>query len=225
MTKPEQHAPVPLSWKAKNVNAQVAKVGWKPLNKKMIFRLAMCAFYAASYGYTYGTRTDWFYAWPLEDGNGTVVSMDHNPTMNIDNTNVVVEVVLEGFLTNGKEVYTCDNRTYFLNETGPIPNLVNDAGCDMSIEEDMAAGILYVIVPLIGVMIFFFILFIMIKLYFGKYNQLLGLIKFKEFKNRGTHEVSWKPDKFSFAFSIMCNAKSFTNVALTEDECKSNGGD
>ena len=48
--------------------------------------------------------------------------------------------------------------------------------------------------------------FIAHRLYTGKYNQLLLIVKF----TRDGDDQALKPEKLAVAYTIMCNAKTFT---------------
>lgn len=116
------------------------------------------------------------------------------------------EVALEAVLTD-EDYFMCDGTTFYLNGTGPIgsENVVYD---NSTYEVLRNMGIYW------GLSIGFFVLFIIAKLYLGQYNQLLLLVKFEK-----DDDDEVKPVKLSFAYTIMCNAKSFSNVVFT-DLCK-----
>jgi hypothetical protein len=195
--------PVPLSWKFKDINEQVVPQGWKPFSKKMYFQLLASAIYATVYGMTY-SKVNAYYEWPQKDYYADMeLYFTPDPI-------VAIERIL-----SGDEMIFCDGKQYYKNGTGPIFSSQNETTYDI---QTGISDFVDIMGPLWGLVIFLFIAFTTAKLYYGKYNQLLGIVKFKEVTRQGVVEII--PVKFSFAFTIMCNAKTFTNLFFTDDVCK-----
>ena len=186
-------APSPLSWKRKDINTQVVDPGWQnKFNIRMIVQVRLSVMYAIVYGLSF-TGLNAYYEWPLEPGTTT--------------TTTGPEVNLESILTD-EEYFACEDTTFYLNETGPIlyqSNVVYDS---------TTHNLLTLMGTYWGISIAFFVAFIIVRLYFGQYNQLLLLVKFKKDKDGKV-----KPVKLSFAYTVMYNAKSFSNVVF-KDLCK-----
>jgi hypothetical protein len=66
-----------------------------------------------------------------------------------------------------------------------------------------------------GISIAYFVVFIVLRLFSGKYNQMILLVQFDE----DEQSENVKPAKLSVAYTIMCNAKSFSNIVF-KDLCK-----
>jgi hypothetical protein len=180
--------PVPLSWRLKDVNVQVAEKGWQnKFNKKMAVQLLLTIMYAVIYGVSF-IGINAYYQWPLEMST--------------------TEVYFKSVMTN-EENFECEGTTFYLNETGPL--VYNNQYLYDSVS---STEILQNLGYYWGISIAFFVIFVITRLYSGQYNQLLLLVKFKE-DEAGT----LKPVKLSFAFTIMCNAKSFSSVVF-KDLCK-----
>jgi hypothetical protein len=99
-----------------------------------------------------------------------------------------------------------------LNETGPILDVNNLDIVYDNADNDLVQALGYYW----GLLIAFFASFIVIRLRSGQFNQLLLLVKFKKDKKDG----KIKPQKMSFAWTIMCNAKTFSSIAF-KNLCKS----
>lgn len=190
--------PSPLSRNISDINAQVGIKGWKAkFNIKMIVQVVLSIFYAIVYGISFAGLNP-YYAWPLDQDSTSTT------------TRTTWTVGINSILTN-EEYFQCEDKTLYANETGPLVsyestyNIVYDNG---------ASEILKSMGAYWGISIAFFIVFVIIKLYSGKYNQLIYVVSFKEDDN------GVKPAKLSFAYTIMCNAKTFSNVVFM-DLCES----
>jgi hypothetical protein len=184
----ELRAPRPLSWDRRNLHTQVADPGWQnKFNWKMVSQVGLSVMYAIIYGVSFSGLNP-YYEWTLESGE-------------------TGEVTLESVLTD-EDSFVCDNTTFYLNGTGPLvpsTTVVIDNGF---------YDVLQSMGEYWGISIAFFVLFVIARLYSGKYNQLLLLVKFRKGEDG---EV--KPAKLSLAYTIMCNAKSFSSVVF-KDLCK-----
>lgn len=182
-------APRPLSWDRRNLHVQVADPGWK---NKFNLKMVVQVGLSVMYAIIYGisfTRLNPYYKWPLT----------------MDSTG---EVVLESVLTD-EEAFVCEGTKYFLNETGPILDSATKVVYSNSTHE-----LLLIMGQYWGISIAFFVIFIIARLCSGRYNQLLLLVQFGK-----DEDGEVKPAKLSFAFTIMCNAKSFSSTVF-KDLCK-----
>lgn len=193
------HAPQPLSWSLSHVNDPVVHRGWEDkFNVRMAAQVGLSVFYAVAYGLTFvGLHA--YYEWPPLDD---------------DNNRWRTTIDIRSVLTD-EEYFQCEDKSFYLNETGPVLNLDESR---VSYENGFY-NLLRYIGFVFGFTIFIFVAFAICRLYAGTYNQLLLLVKFKnEEQDDGT--LILKPVKMSFAYTIMCNVKSFKNAALV-DLCKS----
>lgn len=65
-----------------------------------------------------------------------------------------------------------------------------------------------------GISIAYFVVFIVLRLVSGKYNQMILLVQFNG--DEDEHRKKVKPAKLSVAYTIMCNAKSFSNIVFKD---------
>lgn len=139
-----------------------------------------------------------YYEWPLDLSSSTSTAQS-------------LEVAFSSVLTD-EEYFTCQDKEFFLNETGPLLRL--DDSYDV-VYVDGNYNLLKNMGAWWGITIAFFVTFIVFRIWSGQYNILLLVVKFK------VDNVSKvKPTKLSFAYTIMCNAKSFSNVVF-QNLCKS----
>ena len=108
---------------------------------------------------------------------------------------------LEVVLTD-VESFECQNSTWYLNGTGPLYNATVDF---QMATDDLHLG------PYFGFCVFIVVIFTLSRLFSGRYNQLLLLMKFKK-NNSGDIE----PVKFSVAFTIICNMSKFVSVQYVD---------
>jgi hypothetical protein len=186
----------PLSWKYSDIDNQVGDKGWQ--NKftiRMIVQVALSIFYAIVYGLSFiGLHP--YYEWPLDSSSTTSRT-----------TTGSVQVGVISALTD-EEYFTCQDKTFFLNETGPLMNYDEES----ILYDDGIYDVLKNMGIYWGISIAFFVAFVISRLYSGRYNQLLLVVKFKLSEN----DAVVKPIKLSFAYTLMCNAKSFSNVVFMD---------
>jgi hypothetical protein len=190
----------PLSWKYSDIDNQVGDKGWQnKLTFKMVVQVALSIFYAIVYGLSF-IGLNPYYEWPLDSSSTTSTT-----------TTGALQVGIISALTDEK-YFTCQDKTFFLNETGPLMNYDEES----IVYDDGTYDVLKNLGIYWGISIAFFVAFVISRLYSGRYNQLLLVVKFKLSENGAVV----KPIKLSFAYTLMCNAKSFSNVVFM-DLCKS----
>lgn len=183
--------PVPLSWDLEHIHDRVAPVGWKPVTWKMIKEVLLCTFCAVVYGFSF-TALEPFYQWPpVGDGfeNGTEAE-DFNSTR--------LSIPLEYVLTD-EESFECNGTWFYKNGTGPLFDLEDD---QYVLTDGLFGSLMRTMGTYWGIAIFLFVAFTVVQLYFGRYNELLGIVKFKEAEGEDGH-VRLQPIAFSFVFTIM----------------------
>lgn len=111
-----------------------------------------------------------------------------------DRMHGTLEVVL-----SDEESFYCNGTTYHLNNTGPLKGQTGEYTTNM---DDLNLG------PYIGFAIVGIVIFIVTRLFKGRYNQLLMMVKFRE------EEISGEivPVKLSIAFTVLCNMSKLVSV-------------
>mmetsp|Transcript_2024 Transcript_2024/g.3642 ORF Transcript_2024/g.3642 Transcript_2024/m.3642 type:complete len:175 (+) Transcript_2024:414-938(+) len=165
----------------------------------MVVQVALSIFYAIVYGLSF-IGLNPYYEWPLDSSSTTSTT-----------TTGALQVGIISALTDEK-YFTCQDKTFFLNETGPLMNYDEES----IVYDDGTYDVLKNLGIYWGISIAFFVAFVISRLYSGRYNQLLLVVKFK----LGENGAVVKPIKLYFAYTLMCNAKSFSNVVFM-DLCKS----
>jgi len=191
----------PLSMRLSHLDDQVGDKGWKDkFNRQMVVQVGLSIFYAIIYGLSF-VGLNAYYAWPLDEEPTSTSTTTSTSNLNVDIYSVLTD----------EEYFQCENKTFFANETGP---LLSYKSSHTIVYENGYYEILKNMGAYWGISIAFFVAIIVFKIYEGKYNQLILVVKFKEDK-----DGKLKPAKLSFAYTIMCNAKSFSNVVFM-DLCK-----
>jgi hypothetical protein len=100
--------------------------------------------------------------------------------------------------------FQCNGHTYYKECQGPgYENGYNyDPTCDEPASSYESTVIAYSI--FFSLMIISFVGFCYHRLYYGFYNELSGLVKFKK-KVSEDGQVIYKPVKFAVAYSLFCN--------------------
>jgi hypothetical protein len=189
--------PEPLSWKLSDQYKKVGDTGWRnKFNIRMAVQVGLSIFYAIVYGLSFrGLKP--YYEWPLDDLSS---STSLSQSLPVDFSSVLTD----------EEYFVCQDKEYFLNQTGPLLRLddsydiVYSNGTHLLLQN---MGLCW------GITIAFFVAFIVFRVWSGQYNVLLLVVKFKEDINESGRRVI-KPVKLSFAYTIMCNAKSISNVVF-----------
>lgn len=143
-------------------------------------------FYAIVISIVLTTETNYYYTYDSSDAYLTV--------------NSDLEIILSDEVS-----FTCNGRTYYLNNTGPLKGRT----ADYSTRTDFLA-----FAPHIGFAMLSIFIFVLTRLAMGRYNQLLLLVKFRE----QTHSGEIVPDKLSVAFTILCNMSKLVSVQY-DDLC------
>jgi hypothetical protein len=127
---------------------------------------------------------------------------DYYPYPVVENNNTSINTFLT--LLTDEENFTCDedNITYYLNGTGPLRDETKGWTTN--------SGFYRIIGIYFAIAIVFFLGFIAHGLYTGKFNRLVLLVKFRYQSRR------LKPKKLAAAYTIMCNARTFTGVLMGE---------
>jgi hypothetical protein len=197
-----------LSWGLDDINKQVGHVGLQGKFTKaslsaMGMQLATVVYYALMWSLML-QRFNSYYMWDAATDDAASgsqgSSLSYYPSGNIHE--------LESVMTD-VESFECNGTVFFLNGTGPYGNMTTHM-TNSSLDDISIAQFAVILVPCI-------LIFIFSRLYFGYYNQLLLLVKFR--KDESGQIV---PVKFSVAFAILCNVSKLGNIAFT-DVCKYTG--
>ena len=201
--------PGTIVWDLDNISDVFAARGLQgKIRPYMILQLCLSVYYAVVYSADF-SNLNAYYTWtpgipPINASNIDIFnrSMYRSTIYYIVSTDYEIE---------------CNGTFFYRNETGPLYDTSYYNATDgivrfNDISMYESVGIFWV---LWGLLLIAVVSFVTTRLYVGKYNQLLYLVSFKQDKK----ENKLVPVKLHIGFTILCNAKSFSNLFF-EVMCK-----
>jgi hypothetical protein len=190
-------------WDLSGLDKRYADNGFSnKLSSWMFVQLALAIFYVVAFSITMA-QSESYYIWP---------PLDEEDLLTGDAPIVRTEELL----------FECNGHIYYQECYGPKYSSGNyyDPNrkdyCDDP--ESTYAGLVTTYSIFFGLMILTFVAFCYHRIYYGFYNELSGLVKFKK-NDTGGGGFVYKPVKFAVAYSLFCNYAKGGIAVFQSDLC------